>query len=201
MVEHKDIQNPEDYGPKQYAKFRYLLFAEETPRAMLEEICMTLAHLPTDEARQLLDEFKNSERAGEVGWLDCAIDENMFHYLSPKNEQEERDFLALKLIGEKDNIIVELMGKCDTHNYRIRMYEIELETLEQLLPQDPELEYSIAAIHDLMIIEKNHLEEAQKQIEIEEKIQQKIRESIQTERLKNLDPMDIRNFHFDGEEW
>ncbi|MBU0713118.1 hypothetical protein KKA87_14535, partial [bacterium] len=98
MVEHKDIQNPEDYGAKHYAKFRYLLFSDETSREELEEICMTLAHLPTDEARQILDEFKNSERAGEVGWLDCAIEENMFNYLSPENEQEERDFLALKMV-------------------------------------------------------------------------------------------------------
>jgi hypothetical protein len=29
----------------------------------------------------------------------------------------------------------------------------------------------------------------------------KIKESIQTERLKNLDPMEISDFHFDGEEW
>jgi hypothetical protein len=26
-------------------------------------------------------------------------------------------------------------------------------------------------------------------------------ESIRTERLKNLTPMKIRDFHFDGEEW
>jgi len=32
MVEHKDIQNPEDYSAKHYAKFRYLLFSDETPR-------------------------------------------------------------------------------------------------------------------------------------------------------------------------
>jgi len=29
----------------------------------------------------------------------------------------------------------------------------------------------------------------------------KIKESIQTERLKNLDPLDIGDFHFHGEEW
>jgi len=201
MVEHKDIQNPEDYSAKHYAKFRYLLFSDETPREELEDICMTLAHLPTEEARQILDEFKNSERAGEVGWLDCAIEENMFHYLSPENEQEERDFLALKMVGEKDDYIVELMGECDTHSLRIHKYEIEMEALEQLLPDDLELKYSISAIHDLLIMEKNHLEEAEQQIEIEEKIRMKIKESIQTERLKNLDPMDIRDFHFDGEDW
>jgi len=31
MVEHKDIQNPEDYGAKHYAKFRYLLFPTKRP--------------------------------------------------------------------------------------------------------------------------------------------------------------------------
>lgn len=96
---------------------------------------------------------------------------------------------------------MELMGECDQHSLRIRKYEIELEALEQLLPDDPELKYSISAIHDLLTMEKNHLEEAQQQIETEEKIRMKIKESIQTERLKNLDPLDIGDFHFDGEEW
>jgi len=42
------LVGPEDYSAKDYAKFRYLLFSDETPREELEEICMTLAHLPTE---------------------------------------------------------------------------------------------------------------------------------------------------------
>lgn len=201
MVEHKDIQNPEDFSAEDYARFRYLLTSDDTPTEQLEDICMTLAHLPTEEAQQLLDEFKNSERAGEVGWLECAIEENQFHFLMPENEQEERDFLALKLIGEKDDLIVNLMGECDKHRYRIQKYEIEKEALERLLPKNPDLKYDISAIHDILIWEKSRLQELEQQIEKEEKVQKQIRASIKTEKLKNLNPMDIKDFHFDGEEW
>ncbi|MBN2244974.1 MAG: hypothetical protein JW755_03925, partial [Candidatus Aminicenantes bacterium] len=166
MVEHKDIQNPEDYSEKDYQRFNYLLLSDDTPKEELEEICMTLAHLPTKEAKDLLEKFKNSERAGEVEWLECAIDENEFYYLSPENEQEERDFLALKLIGEKDDLIVKLMGECDRHELAVRKYEIELAALEDLIPDDPELEHNISAIKDLIIWEKSHLEEARRQIEV-----------------------------------
>jgi len=85
MTEHKDIQNPEDYSEKDYQRFRYLLTSDDTPVEELEEICMTLAHLPTEEAKKILAEFKNSERAEEVGWLDFAIEENETWYLSPNN--------------------------------------------------------------------------------------------------------------------
>ncbi|MDD5766545.1 MAG: hypothetical protein PHW79_09915 [Candidatus Marinimicrobia bacterium] len=200
MVEHKDIQNPKDYSEKDYQRFDYLLFSDDTPQKELEEICMMLAHLPTKEAKDLLEKFKNSERAGEVDWLECAIDENEFNYLSPENDQEERDFLALKMVGEKDDLIVHLLGECDKHEYHIQKYEIELAALRELLPENPDLDSNISAIHDIIVWEKGHLEESGQQIEIEEKIKAKIRASIQTERLKNLDPMDIEHFHFDGEE-
>ena len=201
MVEHKDIQNPADYSAKDYQKFRYLLFSDDTSKEEMEEICMTLAHLPTKEAKDLLEQFKTSERAGEVEWLECAIDENEFYYLSPENEQEERDFLAVKLIGEKDERIVELMGECDEHELTVRKYEIELAALRELIADNPELEHNISAIQDLMKIEQKRMEEVRRQIELEEQIQQKIRSSIQTERYKNLDPLIVQNIHLDGEEW
>ncbi len=199
MVEHKDIQNPADFSAKDYQKFRYLLFSDDTSKEELEEICMTLAHLPTKEAKDLLEKFKTSERAGEVEWLECAIDENEFYYLSPENEQEERDFLAVKLIGEKDDRIVDLMTECDEHELAIRKFEIELAALRELLPDNPELEHNISAIHDAVLIEQSRLEEDRQQIELEERIQRKIRTSIQTERYKNLDPLTISEFHLNGE--
>jgi len=200
VVKHKDIQNPEDYSEKDYQRFRYLLFSDDTPQEELEDICMTLAHLPTKEANDLLEEFKKSDRADEVEWLECAVEENAFHYLMPDNEQEERDFLALKIVGEKDELIVHLMGECDKHELAIQKYEIELAALQELLSENPDLDSNISAIHELIVWEQSHLKTAREQIEVEEKIKAKIRACIQTERLKNLNPMDIEHFHFDGEE-
>jgi len=201
MTEHKDIQNPEDYSEKDYQRFRYLLTSDDTPVEELEEICMTLAHLPTEEAKKILAEFKNSERAEEVGLLDFAIEENETWYLSPNNEAEERDFLALKMVGEKDDRIVELMTKCDTCELNIRKYEIEREAIEELLPENPDFKYDLSALHDLLVMEQDRLEKLRLDIEREEKIQAQIKASIKTEKLKNLDPSALDNFHFDGEEF
>ncbi|MCD6205062.1 MAG: hypothetical protein J7L22_05315 [Candidatus Marinimicrobia bacterium] len=199
MTEHKKIQYPEDFSEKDYQYFRYKLFSDDATKEELEDICMSLVHLPTEEAKKLLEEFKHSERAAEVEWLEVAIEENQFHYLMPENEQEERDFLILKMIGEKDGMIVDLMGECQRHKYRIDKYEIESEALQHLLSENPDLEIDISVLHDLIVIEKNNLEEKEKEIEKIEKIRTRLKDMIKTERLKNLSPMDIKNFHFDGE--
>jgi len=199
MTEHKKIQYPEDFSEKDYQYFRYKLFSDDATKEELEDICMSLVHLPTEEAKKLLEEFKHSERAAEVEWLEVAIEENQFHYLMPENEQEERDFLILKMIGEKDGMIVDLMGECQRHKYRIDKYEIESEALQHLLSENPDLEIDISVLLDLIVIEKNNLEEKEKEIEKIEKIRTRLKDMIKTERLKNLSPMDIKNFHFDGE--
>jgi|GEM_PF-3397390 len=48
---------------------------------------------------------------------------------------------------------------------------------------------------------RNHTKSASNKPELEEQIQQKIRNSIQTARYKNLDPLIVQNIHLDGEEW
>ncbi len=81
MPAHKDIQNPDKFSEAHYRYFEVKLLSKETTKEELEDICMTLAHLPTKEAQDLLEKFKKSERAKEVKWLECAIDEGKFHYL------------------------------------------------------------------------------------------------------------------------
>jgi ATP-dependent exoDNAse (exonuclease V) beta subunit len=77
MTQHIEIQNPEEYT---------LLFTDDTDKEKLEEICMTLAHLPTAEAAALLAKFNEHIRAKEVEWLTCAIEENQYLHLTPCNE-------------------------------------------------------------------------------------------------------------------
>ena len=40
MTEHKNIQDPKKYSKKDYEKFEYLLFAEDTPTEMLKDIAV-----------------------------------------------------------------------------------------------------------------------------------------------------------------
>ena len=206
MTEHKDIQDPKKFSEMHYKYYNAKLFSKETTKDELEDICMTLGHLPTKEAQDLLEKFSKSERAQEVEWLECAIDEGKHWYLSPTNEQEERDFLALKMLQNKDDEIVELMGKRDEHDFQIREWNIELEAFEELAKdenekKDSDLKYRIIALQDLIKMETANLEEVDKEIELQEKIQEKIKQSITTERYKDVDPMYMANCHFDGEVW
>jgi len=206
MTEHKDIQNPDDYTDKDYQKWEYLLLDPETKREELEEIVMTLAHLPTERAQELLKKFEGSDRAGEVAWLEPAMDEGKAWLMWPNNDKEERDMKALKLYFRKQDNIVELMGECSKYKYNIDLMKIEGEALEKLEQdelnedQQEDIKHSKSALHDLIIIEKSHLEEAEKEIAMLEKISEKIKGSITTERYKNLESWDIDGFHFDGEE-
>ncbi len=101
MAKHKEIQDPAKYTEKDYDIFEMKLFSQFTSVEQLEEICMdVLPHLPTKRAQDLLKTFSQSERAKEVGWLENAMNEGQYLYLSPMNAQEERDFLALKMLQE-----------------------------------------------------------------------------------------------------
>lgn len=206
MTEHKDIQDPKNFKEKDYKKFEYLLFADDTPTEMLKEIVMTLAHLPTKKAQDLLAKFSESDRAEEVEWLEPAMDEGKMWSIWPENEQEERDMTALKLYHKKNDHIVELMGECQVSEYKINQYQIELEALQKLQKEklskseQEDIKYRIMAIDTEIKIEKNKLDETNKEIALQDKINDKIKEGIKTERYKNLESWDIAGFHFDGEE-
>ena len=180
MVKHKDIQDPDDYSEKERS---------EEHTSELQSPSATLAHLPTKRAQDLLTRFKESERAEEVEWLEIALDEGKFHYLQPNNEKESRDFLALKVIREKDDHIIELMKKKEDYELNIKKFEIELEAMEKMQKEGSAIKENISALKDLIKMEKNCLRETKDEIEFEEKLQRKIRESIDTERYKDIDPM------------
>ena len=166
---------------------------------------MTLAHLPTKRAQDLLARFKESERADEVEWLEPAIEEGKMWTIWPENEQEERDMLALKLYHKKDDHIVELMTQCDAIEYKMNQYEIELTALKELqkdrlnINDADEIKYKIITLTDLICVERKRLEKIRMDIELEEKIAEKIKAGIKTERYRDLESWDILGFHFDGE--
>ena len=207
MTEHKDIQDPKQYGKTDYEKFEYRLSSAETPVEELEEIVMTLAHLPTKEAQNLLVKFRESGRAGEVEWLQFAMEEGQFHYLVPENEQEERDFQALKLCDKREKHACYLTMKSDKSMYLIREYEIESEALNKLLEENltddkkEDIRLNISTIHDLMTMEKNRIEEIEIEVSIGEKIIEKIKDGIQLEKYRGIEPWQIANIHLDNENW
>ena len=159
---------------------------------------MTLAHLPTQRAKDLLAEFERSDRAGEVAWLECAIDENTGWLLSPETEQEERDFLAVRVIGEIREKIIDLEGKIDGRNIEITKDTIRVEALQKLSPVF-ETGPDIQAIESNIQRCQKLIEEYQLEIQLSDAVSEKIRESIQTDKYKDIDPWDLRGMFLDGE--
>lgn len=200
MTEHLPIQDPDAFDVVDYKNFERRLFADDTKKSDLERICMTLAHLPTEEAQALLARFRHSPRADEVGWLECAVEEQQQNLLSPCNDQEERDLLALKMTQEMEDRIIDLEIEYDKVELRWRKSGIEREAIQSLM-QEGELDEYASVGHDQEIpLQERDMEELSEEIDRLEKIKARILDSIQTERFKTVNPMIMRNCHFDGEE-
>ena len=91
-----------------YIEIETKLFSPATPAPELQSICMTLAHLNTERAQHLLEMFRESDRAFEVRWLDFEAGTNSHSYLEPRDENEERDYMALKVMQELHDEILKL---------------------------------------------------------------------------------------------
>jgi hypothetical protein len=196
MTEHQDIQDPEDYTEEDYQAFERKLFSPFTQVSELEEVCMTLAHLPTKKAQDLLGQFKETQRASEVRWLDLAIEEGQFHYLSPENEQEERDYLALKVIQELEDELIELQGKYDELRLDLNKKEIEHEAIKELVKNGEvgsEEDTTLQLYKERLTTQ---MEELQKQISVKEKTNAQIAKTIKTEKYQNVDPMSMQSIEF-----
>jgi hypothetical protein len=196
MTDHKDLQDPQDYQNEDYKTFEQKLFSELTPVSELQEICMTLAHLPTKRAQELLAQFRQSERASEVEWLECAVDEGQFHYLSPENEQEEYDLLTLKVIQELEDAIVDLQIKYDEGQLFLKKRQIEHDALLELIKQGELDEEEALGFEDFRMVEESQLEDLAKKIAVKEKTVAQLKKSIQTAKYQNVDMTFIRHIHF-----
>ena len=186
----------QDYQNEDYKTFEQKLFSELTPVSELQEICMTLAHLPTKRAQELLAQFRQSERASEVGWLECAVDEGQFHYLSPENEQEEHDLLTLKVIQELEDAIVDLQIKYDEGQLFLKKRQIEHDAILELIKQGELDEEEALGFEDFRMIEESQLEDLAKEIAVKEKTVAQLKKSIQTTKYQNIDMTFIRHIHF-----
>ncbi len=199
MTSHIPIQAEDTFGAEDYVRMENLLLDRETPKAQLEEICMTLAHTPTAEAQELLGRFRNSARATEVTWLEPAIEEGQMHYLEPRNEQEEREFLALKVIEDIEDRILDLDMDLSRHRLRRDKAEIELEAIRSLIADGEFEEGADLPLVDAMRTHQARFDELDEEIETNEKIINRIRAAIQTEKYQQVSPLTMRHWHLDGE--
>jgi hypothetical protein len=198
MTEHIAIQDPDDYSPEDLMRMAEHLFAPLTPVAELERICMTLAHLPTQEAQDLLTRFQASPRADEVTWLECAVEEGTYLLLDPRNPLEEREYLTLKVIQELTDEVTDLELERDKTSLSREKGEIRLSALQALadagkVHPDEVLGYGCGIQCDTHRIDKLNGE-----IELKEAMIAHLRASITTPRYRQADPDFMRHVHWDA---
>ena len=168
MTAHLPIQEPDDYSPTDLMRMAEVLFSALTSVEELERTCMTLAHLPTEDAQDLLARFRDSPRGREIGWLQCAIDEGTFHFLTPQNAIEEREYLTLEviqeLIEEACDLEVEL-GQTRTARDKA---EIRLSALRTLADAKRIHQAEVEGFRGGILCDTNRIEELEQEIELKE---------------------------------
>ena len=196
MKNNENKTQHEDLSEAKYNKIEALLFSNSTSVKELREICMTLAHLSSKRAQDLLGRFKKSKRANEIGWLDCAIEEGQWWYLDPQNDFEEREYLALKIMQEIEDELIEIEIEIDDFRLEKRWQEIEHKALRELAERNKISNDEILGLDDLETFNDSKIKDLEKKIEFKQKLFDHIKGSIKTERYKNMDLSEMRSIHF-----
>jgi len=198
MTEHIDIQDPDDYSPEDLMRMAEHLFSPLTPVAELERICMTLAHLPTQEAQDLLARFQASPRAGEVAWLECAVEEGTYHLLDPTNPLEEREYLTLKVIQELADEVTDLEVERNQTSVARKKGEIRLSVLQALADAGKVHPDEVMGCGCVIERDTDRIAELDKEIDLKEAMIAHLRASITTPKYRQADPDFMRHVHWDA---
>ncbi len=198
MTEHISIQDPEDYAPEDLIRLAEVLFSPLSDVAELERVCMTLAHLPTPEAQDLLQRFTSSPRAAEVSWLECAVEEGQQVLMEPTNELEEREFLTLKVIQELIDESSELEADLSQKRVAIEKAEIRLGALQALAAVGRYDPVAVLGVSGGIDCDRNQLDELTEEIALKEAMVEHLRNAITTPRYRNTDPAFMRHVHWDA---
>ena len=128
--------------------------------------------------------------------MDIAIEEGQFVYLEPRNEREERDYLALKIAQEMIDQNVDL--EIDMNEARLDLEKMEIEhgAIRELINSRKIEEKEGLALNDIELLFKLRFEKLKEKFELKEKIVDQILLSIRTPRYQNLDPDVMRDIHF-----
>jgi hypothetical protein len=129
---------PDDYTPAELKFWIAKLYDPHTPTDELQRIAMTLAHVDHPEALQALEQFRESPRAGEVEWIDCAIDECAYGVLSPTNGREKKDYVHVELWQEYEEELLDKVAQRDAAEVHKQHLEVEKELLANAIANAPD---------------------------------------------------------------
>lgn len=125
-----------------------------------------------------------------------SLEDDNEHFLSPQTEQEEQDYLALKVMQEIEDEIVELEVEWSQLQVEFEKKSIEYEAAQALI-QNGEIDLTDAQ----ELLERRAqmefaMQDLRRKVRIKEKVLEQIKESIKTERYKIVNPVAMRNIHF-----
>ncbi len=195
-MEYRKFGKREVFTSEDYDTFQRKLFSDDTTEEELQAVCMRLGRTPSAEAQELLITFRESDRAAEVKWLDLAIDEGRLLFLEPVNDGEERDYVALKVVREMTAEIIQLEELYRSDHLLSLKMAIENQATFDLIKsgelEEEEKEGLVEAQQAFQERAINHRREMGKK----EKVLARVRESITTERYRDLDDDDFWRLDF-----
>jgi hypothetical protein len=118
------------------------------------------------------------------------------HYLSPQTEQEEQDYLVLKVAQEVEDEVVELEVEHRQLQVAFEKQTIAYEAALSLVRQG-ELDNADAQEWSERRTQlTQRMQNLQRKIRVKEKVLEQIKESIKTARYRIVNPVTMRNVHF-----
>lgn len=196
MEKNETTITDKELSKEKYKDYEKILSSNSSSVKDLESVCMTLAHIPSKNAQDILGKFRKSKRAHEVGWIECAIEEGKWWYMDPQNELEEREYLSLKIMQEIEDELIEFGIELDNIRLEMRKQEIEHKAIRDLVKNNKIDKDEALGLDDLEILNKSKIENLTDKIDLNEKIFSQIKGSIKTERYKDMDLSEMRSIHF-----
>ncbi len=168
----------EGFTEEDYRNFELKLFSDSTPPPELKNICITLAHLPTIHAQELLNRFMKSDRADEVECLDLASDETQLPSIFQQEKQIKKYHLTQKVMGEIQVEITVLKKRLEDRQKDLAKKEIECEAIRELVQKGEVEANAELELLDRIAALETAIEGFRKQIILKEKIFHQIKQSI-----------------------
>ncbi|OUD14190.1 hypothetical protein [Thioflexithrix psekupsensis] len=118
------------------------------------------------------------------------------HYLSPQTEQEEQDYLALKVAQEVEDEVIELEIEHRQLQVAFEKQTVAYEAALALVRQG-ELDNTDACEWSERRAQlTQQMQDLRRKIRVKEKVLEQIKESIKTARYRIVNPVAMRNVHF-----
>lgn len=164
---------------------------------------MELAHEGTKESVEKLERFIDETRDEDArSMAEIALDEARFHYLSPNNAQEERDFDLAFLIVKQEARLSDLQEKIDAVMHELAILEIEKDVHDALIA-DANKEHQEAWKYNFS--EDNRMTVVMRRDELQGEVLYinawlaQARKLIKTEKYKNLPEGALDGWHYFSE--